>query len=216
MGQRTQMIVLINDHERKEHNTGFVFHYQWGVGRKMLLALMGLHRNLYNFQRFPNKPLAEIATSYKDFSGWMEYKLTFHKLKKYAQIEPTQYDEPETKKYTYEDFLTPAFIGDFVDNYCDNNNGVMLVKIDWKSWREKSMAVGWLRGHEDACGGLKAFDRWLSLEEWCDMPINKDYADEDFKKMLRNYMDYFGIEELAPKSEAGINELDLSEITIEL
>lgn len=218
MGQRTQMIVLINDHENKEKNTGFVFHYQWGVGRKMLLALMGLHRNLYNFERWSDKPLAEIATSYKDFSGWLEYKMTFHRLKKYVDIEPQEHREPETRGYVYEDFLNPAFIDDFTANYCDNNNGVMVVTIDWWSRNKKSMKVGWLRGYEDARGGLKAFDRWLSLEEWCNMPVNRDFADEKFKKIVRNYMDYFEIEEMASKNKAEeeipAEVLDIAEINI--
>lgn len=208
------MIVLINDHENNSKH-GYVFHYQWGIGRKMLLALMGIHRNLYNCYRYDGSGLLKVAREYNDLAGHLEYSLIFWGGGKLT-VKYHDTDETEEKYCTFDKFQEPEEIKKFVNEFCDNNNGVMLVTIDWKSWKEQDMHVGWLSGYEEEyTQNLTPFDKWLSLEDWCNLDINKDYADEKFTKLVRDYMDYFEIEEMASKNKAE-EELNIEEVKIEL
>lgn len=201
MGQRVNIILAVEDKENKKKV--YVYHDQWGIGRKSLLNLMSIHHAFYN------KPYGESITETVNLdpsrSGvYLEYEFNYDKNNKQ--------DKNDKVEYKFEDFLIPDKAGDFIDKYCDNNNGAMVVHIketDNGTWNpDVSFKVGFLLGHEDEYHTYdykgevevynkenekygKAFSKWLSLEDWCNLDINSTYADNDFKSIIETYMKYF-------------------------
>ena len=202
MGQRVNIILAVEDKEFKKKV--YVYHDQWGIGRKSLLNLMSIHHAFYN--KTYGKSITETANLDPSRSGvCLEYEFNYDKNN-------TQ-DKNDKVKYEFEDFLVPDKVGEFIDKYCDNNNGAMVVYIreseNMESWNpDVDFKCGFLLGHEDECYEYdgeeynkenthlgKAFHKWLSLEEWCKLSINSSYADEEFKNIVNSYMQYFDIKE---------------------
>ena len=201
MGQRVNIILAVEDKKGDKKVT--VYHDQWGIGRKSLLNLLSIHHSLYN-KGYDKSITEEVSLDPKRSGVYLEYELHYNK-----KGEQSKKDEV---KYPYENFLSPEWIGNFIDSHCDNNNGAMVVHIketDNGTWNsDVSFKVGFLLGHEDeyhtydykgeveVCNKEnekygKAFSKWISLEDWCNLDINVTYADKDFKSIIEAYMKYF-------------------------
>ena len=202
MGQRVNIILAVENKENKKKV--YVYHDQWGIGRKSLLNLISIHHAFYN--KAYDKSITETANLDPSRSGvHLEYEFNYGKNNKQ--------DENDEVKYKFDDFLVPDKAGDFIDEYCDNNNGAMVVYIkeseSTESWKpDVDFKCGFLLGHEDEYKEYdgkeynaenahlgKAFHKYLSLEEWCKLSINSSYADKDFKNIVKSYMQYFNIKE---------------------
>ena len=210
MGQRVNIVLKVTDKENKTKVT--IYHDQWGIGRKGLLNIIALHHALYN--REFGKSITETVHLYPEQCGIInlcEFVYEKSKLTGRWKTDPGGFK-------TLKNVSVPSKIGEFIDSNCDNNNGAVYIEVTEKKAEgttlpEYEMKIGFLLGHEDEYGVYnyshgpkiynkenekygKAFSRWLSLEEWCNLGINRSYADEEFKKICKEFFDYFGIEEM--------------------
>jgi hypothetical protein len=199
MGQRVNIILAVEDSEGIKKVT--VYHDQWGIGRKCPLNIMSLHHAIYNGCSHEGSSTDLINLDPKRSDLFAEYELNY-------DADGVQNGNDEVHS-PFSDFMDPASVGAFIDELCDNNNGAMVIHVQEtvdNFVRSYDMKVGFLLGHEDEYftddSGKewnkknrkfgKAFSRWLTLEEWCGLPIN-DRADKKFTKIVKSYMEYFNI-----------------------
>ena len=158
MGQRTQIIVIKENNKGEVRKT--VWHHQWGFGRIMYLALMSLYIGDYNKDTWAK--------------GYDFFNTSFPLIPKLTNV------TDEVPK----DILEQANVNDLasirqVIDYCDNNNGAMVVYIKenpTEKYLSSQFKVGFLMGFEDEYYtstddnktynkrniGEKPFSRWLT------------------------------------------------------
>lgn len=200
MGQRTQIIVIKENNKGEVRKT--VWHHQWGFGRIMYLALMSLYIGDYNKDTW--------AESY-DF-----FNTSFPLIPKLINV------TDEVPK----DILEQANVNDLasirqVIDYCDNNNGAMVVYIKenpTENYLTSQFKVGFLMGLEDEYYtstydnktynkrniGEKPFSRWLTPVEYGRINGGNKYSDENFIEMVYKFCEYFKIETL--KEDKSVEE----------
>gem|GEM_PF-5320865 len=97
--------------------------------------------------------------------------------------------------------LTPQYFGKLA---VDNNNGAMVlfIKESENALQYDNYKIGFLLGPEDEKyeqGLGKAWERWLTLDEWCGMEVNRGGADKKFLTWFHGFMEEFEVEEMANK-----------------
>ena len=191
MGQRTQIIVIKENNKGEVRKT--VWHHQWGFGRIMYLALMSLYIGDYNKDTWAE--------------GYDFFNTSFPLIPKLINV------TDEVPK----DILEQANVNDLasirqVIDYCDNNNGAMVVYIKENptNYMTSQFKVGFLMGFEDEyCTatydnktynkrniGEKPFSRWLTPVEYGRINGGNKYSDENFIEMVYKFCEYFEIDTL--------------------
>ena len=200
MGQRTQIIVIKENNKGEVRKT--VWHHQWGFGRIMYLALMSLYIGDYNKDTWAE--------------GYDFFNTSFPLIPKLINV------TDEVPK----DILEQANVNDLasirqVIDYCDNNNGAMVVYIKenpTENYLTSQFKVGFLMGLEDEYYtstsdnktynkrniGEKPFSRWLTPVEYGRINGGNEYSDEDFIEMVYKFCEYFEIETL--KEDKSVEE----------
>ena len=200
MGQRTQIIVIKENNKGEVRKT--VWHHQWGFGRIMYLALMSLYIGDYNKDTWAE--------------GYDFFNTSFPLIPKLINV------TDEVPK----DILEQANVNDLasirqVIDYCDNNNGAMVVYIKenpTENYLTSQFKVGFLMGLEDEYYtstydnktynkrniGEKPFSRWLTPVEYGRINGGNKYSDEDFIEMVYKFCEYFEIETL--KEDKSVEE----------
>ena len=200
MGQRTQIIVIKENNKGEVRKT--VWHHQWGFGRIMYLALMSLYIGDYNKDTWAE--------------GYDFFNTSFPLIPKLINV------TDEVPK----DILEQANVNDLasirqVIDYCDNNNGAMVVYIKenpTENYLTSQFKVGFLMGFEDEyCTstydnktynkrniGEKPFSRWLTPVEYGRINGGNKYSDENFIEMVYKFCEYFKIETL--KEDKSVEE----------
>ena len=199
MGQRTQIIVIKENNKGEVRKT--VWHHQWGFGRIMYLALMSLYIGDYNKDTWAD--------------GYDFFNTSFPLIPKLINV------TDEVPK----DILEQANVNDLasirqVIDYCDNNNGAMVVYIKENptNYMTSQFKVGFLMGFEDEyCTstydnktynkrniGEKPFSRWLTPVEYGRINGGNKYSDENFIEMVYKFCEYFKIETL--KEDKSVEE----------
>lgn len=94
--------------------------------------------------------------------------------------------------------LTPHYFGKLA---IDNNNGAMIlfIKESENALQYDDYKIGFLLGPEDEKyeqGLGKAWERWLTLDEWCGMEVNRDNTDEKFLTWFHGFMEEFEVKEM--------------------
>ena len=200
MGQRTQIIVIKENNKGEVRKT--VWHHQWGFGRIMYLALMSLYIGDYNKDTWAE--------------GYDFFNTSFPLIPKLINV------TDEVPK----DILEQANVNDLasirqVIDYCDNNNGAMVVYIKenpTENYLTSQFKVGFLMGLEDEYYtstydnktynkrniGEKPFSRWLTPVEYGRINGGNKYSDENFIEMVYKFCEYFEIETL--KEDKSVEE----------
>ena len=200
MGQRTQIIVIKENNKGEVRKT--VWHHQWGFGRIMYLALMSLYIGDYNKDTWAE--------------GYDFFNTSFPLIPKLINV------TDEVPK----DILEQANVNDLasirqVIDYCDNNNGAMVVYIKenpTENYLTSQFKVGFLMGLEDEYYtstydnktynkrniGEKPFSRWLTPVEYGRINGGNKYSDENFTEMVYKFCEYFEIETL--KEDKSVEE----------
>ena len=200
MGQRTQIIVIKENNKGEVRKT--VWHHQWGFGRIMYLAVMSLYIGDYNKDTWAE--------------GYDFFNTSFPLIPKLINV------TDEVPK----DILEQANVNDLasirqVIDYCDNNNGAMVVYIKenpTENYLTSQFKVGFLMGFEDEyCTstydnktynkrkiGEKPFSRWLTPVEYGRINGGNKYSDENFIEMVYKFCEYFKIETL--KEDKSVEE----------
>ena len=200
MGQRTQIIVIKENNKGEVRKT--VWHHQWGFGRIMYLALMSLYIGDYNKDTWAE--------------GYDFFNTSFPLIPKLINV------TDEIPK----DILGQANVDNLasirrVIDYCDNNNGAMVVYIKenpTENYLTSQFKVGFLMGFEDEyCTstydnktynkrniGEKPFSRWLTPVEYGRINGGNKYSDENFIEMVYKFCEYFKIETL--KEDKSVEE----------
>ena len=200
MGQRTQIIVIKENNKGEVRKT--VWHHQWGFGRIMYLALMSLYIGDYNKDTWAE--------------GYDFFNTSFPLIPKLINV------TDEVPK----DILEQANVNDLasirqVIDYCDNNNGAMVVYIKenpTENYLTSQFKVGFLMGLEDEYYtstydnktynkrniGEKPFSRWLTPVEYGRINGGNKYSDENFIEMVYKFCEYFKIETL--KEDKSVEE----------
>ena len=200
MGQRTQIIVIKENNKGEVRKT--VWHHQWGFGRIMYLALMSLYIGDYNKDTWAE--------------GYDFFNTSFPLIPKLINVTD---DVPK-------DILEQANVNDLasirqVIDYCDNNNGAMVVYIKenpTENYLTSQFKVGFLMGLEDEYYtstydnktynkrniGEKPFSRWLTPVEYGRINGGNKYSDENFIEMVYKFCEYFKIETL--KEDKSVEE----------
>ena len=200
MGQRTQIIVIKENNKGEVRKT--VWHHQWGFGRIMYLALMSLYIGDYNKDTWAE--------------GYDFFNTSFPLIPKLINV------TDEIPK----DILGQANVDNLasirrVIDYCDNNNGAMVVYIKenpTENYLTSQFKVGFLMGLEDEYYtstydnktynkrniGEKPFSRWLTPVEYGRINGGNKYSDENFIEMVYKFCEYFKIETL--KEDKSVEE----------
>ena len=200
MGQRTQIIVIKENNKGEVRKT--VWHHQWGFGRIMYLALMSLYIGDYNKDTWAE--------------GYDFFNTSFPLIPKLINVTDG----------VPKDILEQANVNDLasirqVIDYCDNNNGAMVVYIKenpTENYLTSQFKVGFLMGLEDEYYtstydnktynkrniGEKPFSRWLTPVEYGRINGGNEYSDEDFIEMVYKFCEYFEIETL--KEDKSVEE----------
>lgn len=200
MGQRTQIIVIKENNKGEVRKT--VWHHQWGFGRIMYLALMSLYIGDYNKDTWAE--------------GYDFFNTSFPLIPKLINVTDG----------VPKDILEQANVNDLasirqVIDYCDNNNGAMVVYIKenpTENYLTSQFKVGFLMGLEDEYYtstydnktynkrniGEKPFSRWLTPVEYGRINGGNKYSDEDFIEMVYKFCEYFKIETL--KEDKSVEE----------
>lgn len=200
MGQRTQIIVIKENNKGEVRKT--VWHHQWGFGRIMYLALMSLYISDYNKDTWAE--------------GYDFFNTSFPLIPKLINVTDA----------VPKDILEQANVNDLasirqVIDYCDNNNGAMVVYIKenpTENYLTSQFKVGFLMGLEDEYYtstydnktynkrniGEKPFSRWLTPVEYGRINGGNKYSDEDFIEMVYKFCEYFEIETL--KEDKSVEE----------
>ena len=206
MGQRTQIIVIKENNKGEVRKT--VWHHQWGFGRIMYLALMSLYIGDYNKDTWAE--------------GYDFFNTSFPLIPKLINV------TDEVPK----DILEQANVNDLasirqVIDYCDNNNGAMVVYIKENptNYMTSQFKVGFLMGLEDEYYtstyddkiynkrniGEKPFSRWLTPVEYGRINGGNKYSDENFIEMVYKFCEYFKIETLKEDKSVEENEKESQE-----
>ena len=200
MGQRTQIIVIKENNKGEVRKT--VWHHQWGFGRIMYLALMSLYIGDYNKDTWAE--------------GYDFFNTSFPLIPKLINVTDG----------VPKDILEQANVNDLasirqVIDYCDNNNGAMVVYIKenpTENYLTSQFKVGFLMGLEDEYYtstydnktynkrniGEKPFSRWLTPVEYGRINGGNKYSDENFTEMIYKFCEYFEIETL--KEDKSVEE----------
>lgn len=200
MGQRTQIIVIKENNKGEVRKT--VWHHQWGFGRIMYLALMSLYISDYNKDTWAE--------------GYDFFNTSFPLIPKLINVTDG----------VPKDILEQANVNDLasihqVIDYCDNNNGAMVVYIKenpTENYLTSQFKVGFLMGLEDEYYtstydnktynkrniGEKPFSRWLTPVEYGRINGGNKYSDEDFIEMVYKFCEYFDIETI--KEDKSVKE----------
>ena len=200
MRQRTQIIVIKENNKGEVRKT--VWHHQWGFGRIMYLALMSLYIGDYNKDTWAE--------------GYDFFNTSFPLIPKLINV------TDEIPK----DILGQANVDNLasirrVIDYCDNNNGAMVVYIKenpTENYLTSQFKVGFLMGLEDEYYtstydnktynkrniGEKPFSRWLTPVEYGRINGGNKYSDENFTEMIYKFCEYFEIETL--KEDKSVEE----------
>jgi len=207
MGQRTNIILKVTDFKNNTKVT--IYHDQWGIGRKPLLNAIALFHSYYN------KPFEKSACDTVHLNpeecGITKQCEIFYANGNLVSDEREAYVFNEIKNLGI-----PSKIGEYIDTMCCNNNGALVIHVNQA---KDEIKIGFLLGHEDeyeifTVGGKrkvknksnkklgKAFERWLSIDEYCGMQINKPYADRKFVKICKDFFKYFVIREFANEEAA--------------
>ena len=189
MGQRTIFITVAeNKNGEKKVNA---YYSQWGIGRIMPMAAMSC---IINNER-------------RGYDVNVSDGLVFDaKIQGYVPVFSQTYGDGGT---AVKKFYDPKKLGEFADNYDNNNGAVVLYAKQDKSdtyGTNTEYEIGFLLGSEDEFGvwngepynensrGLgDAFSRWLTLEEWAGIGCNKRYTDKKFLRWFRGFLDEFGV-----------------------
>lgn len=207
MGQRTQIIVIKENNKGEVRKT--VWHHQWGFGRIMYLALMSLYIGDYNKDTWAE--------------GYDFFNTSFPLIPKLINVTD---DVPK-------DILEQANVNDLasirqVIDYCDNNNGAMVVYIKenpTENYLTSQFKVGFLMGFEDEYYtstydnktynkrniGEKPFSRWLTPVEYGRINGGNKYSDEDFIEMVYKFCEYFEIDTIKEDKPVEENEKESQE-----
>lgn len=207
MGQRTQIIVIKENNKGEVRKT--VWHHQWGFGRIMYLALMSLYIGDYNKDTWAE--------------GYDFFNTSFPLIPKLINV------TDEVPK----DILEQANVNDLasirqVIDYCDNNNGAMVVYIKenpTENYLTSQFKVGFLMGLEDEYYtstydnktynkrniGEKPFSRWLTPVEYGRINGGNKYSDEDFIEMVYKFCEYFEIDTIKEDKPVEENEKESQE-----
>ena len=207
MGQRTQIIVIKENNKGEVRKT--VWHHQWGFGRIMYLALMSLYIGDYNKDTWAE--------------GYDFFNTSFPLIPKLINVTDG----------VPKDILEQANVNDLasirqVIDYCDNNNGAMVVYIKenpTENYLTSQFKVGFLMGLEDEYYtstsdnktynkrniGEKPFSRWLTPVEYGRINGGNKYSDEDFIEMVYKFCEYFEIETLKEDKSVEENEKESQE-----
>lgn len=202
MGQRTQIIVIKENNKGEVRKT--VWHHQWGFGRIMYLALMSLYISDYNKDTWAE--------------GYDFFNTSFPLIPKLINVTDG----------VPKDILEQANVNDLasirqVIDYCDNNNGAMVVYIKenpTENYLTSQFKVGFLMGLEDEYYtstydnktynkrniGEKPFSRWLTPVEYGRINGGNKYSDEDFIEMVYKFCEYFEIDTI--KEDKPVEEND--------
>lgn len=207
MGQRTQIIVIKENNKGEVRKT--VWHHQWGFGRIMYLALMSLYIGDYNKDTWAE--------------GYDFFNTSFPLIPKLINVTDG----------VPKDILEQANVNDLasirqVIDYCDNNNGAMVVYIKenpTENYLTSQFKVGFLMGLEDEYYtstydnktynkrniGEKPFSRWLTPVEYGRINGGNKYSDEDFIEMVYKFCEYFDIETIKEDKPVEENEKESQE-----
>lgn len=207
MGQRTQIIVIKENNKGEVRKT--VWHHQWGFGRIMYLALMSLYIGDYNKDTWAE--------------GYDFFNTSFPLIPKLINVTDG----------VPKDILEQANVNDLasirqVIDYCDNNNGAMVVYIKenpTENYLTSQFKVGFLMGLEDEYYtstydnktynkrniGEKPFSRWLTPVEYGRINGGNKYSDEDFIEMVYKFCEYFEIDTLKEDKPVEENEKESQE-----
>lgn len=206
MGQRTQIIVIKENNKGEVRKT--VWHHQWGFGRIMYLALMSLYIGDYNKDTWAK--------------GYDFFNTSFPLIPKLINI----------TNGIPKDILEQINVNDLasirqVIDYCDNNNGAMVVYIKENptNYMTSQFKVGFLMGLEDEYYtstydnktynerniGEKPFSRWLTPVEYGRINGGNEYSDENFIEMVYKFCEYFEIETLKEDKPVEENEKESQE-----
>ena len=207
MGQRTQIIVIKENNKGEVRKT--VWHHQWGFGRIMYLALMSLYIGDYNKDTWAE--------------GYDFFNTSFPLIPKLINV------TDEIPK----DILGQANVDNLasirrVIDYCDNNNGAMVVYIKenpTENYLTSQFKVGFLMGLEDEYYtstyddktynkrniGEKPFSRWLTPVEYGRINGGNKYSDENFIEMVYKFCEYFEIDTIKEDKPVEENEKESQE-----
>lgn len=207
MGQRTQIIVIKENNKGEVRRT--VWHHQWGYGRIMYLALMSLYIGDYNKDTWAE--------------GYDFFNTSFPLIPKLINV------TDEIPK----DILEQANVDNLasirrVIDYCDNNNGAMVVYIKenpTEKYLTSQFKVGFLMGFEDEYYtstydnktynkrniGEKPYSRWLTPVEYGRINGGNEYSDENFIEIIYKFCEYFEIETLKEDKSVEENEKESQE-----
>ena len=207
MGQRTQIIVIKENNKGEVRKT--VWHHQWGFGRIMYLALMSLYIGDYNKDTWAD--------------GYDFFNTSFPLIPKLINV------TDEIPK----DILGQANVDNLasirrVIDYCDNNNGAMVVYIKenpTENYLTSQFKVGFLMGLEDEYYtstydnktynkrniGEKPFSRWLTPVEYGRINGGNKYSDENFIEMVYKFCEYFEIDTIKEDKPVEENEKESQE-----
>ena len=219
MGQRTQICIVSTD-KHNNHRVE-VYHDQWGIGRRMPMASMALIAKIYDSNKYDyrnrrsifldncklegnfnisheytldynaNGDLVSVKTDCFKKVGEMGYRRYWGKVKSKSALAtfPQKFEDwNDTNVNTYKDF---------VDGHCDNNNGIMVIfctekqdpECEWNNLY--GYTIGFMEGYEDDCEVGLAFERFLSVDEWASISINRRYMEaEDFLGMYKRFLEW--------------------------
>ena len=214
MGQRTQIFIIstdIHNNHRVE-----VYHDQWGIGRRMPMASMALISKLYcanNYDYLHKRSLFldncklegnfnishEFTLDYDANGDLVSVRATC--FKKRGKNQYQQYFGKITSKSAlvtfpqkFAEWGETATYGDFVNNHCDNNNGIMVMFCEESkgenAYQNKyTYTIGFMEGYEDDGEVGVAFERFLSVDEWAYLSINSRYMEaEDFTDVYKYFL----------------------------
>lgn len=195
MGQRTQLLVLKEDN--KGNKEARFYHHQWGFGRVMYLALMDMCIGYYD-KGF------SVREGFNFFDA-----IKFSCNSKIIDI-TNNVPKHVMDAVNPDDFKTIQEVFDYGDN---NNGGLFIyVKQAEKVYQPSTFKIGFLLGCEDEetiesdgvvinKGNGKAFERWLTPQEYGKLNGGRNYSDDEFVDMFDKFCKYFKIEYFKNKEE---------------
>lgn len=164
MGQRTQVLLQVIDKDNKQKNR--VYHFQWGFGRVMPLHLIDLF-------------ITDYFTDTKD----EKYSIfNNHKLKENA-LDITK--RLPKKLLASIDIDNMEQINNVFD-YCDNNNGAMVIQVREKHDDDNQFTIGFLL--------TTNFSTYVSPKEYMEKNGGSQYSDSGFAELFESFIKYFKID----------------------
>jgi hypothetical protein len=186
MGQRTQIILRTVDNKGKKDTK--VYHYQWGFAKTMFIELMAL-----------------VLKSYRKDTWDKTYNFhDFHSLTN-NNHEETEYIKEQFKKHKLKDCILKDINevdiknpkgAELIYNYCDNNNGVMVIEIveGEKDYDQCKFTFGVLQGSEETS---KPCTKFVTPRKY--MKVSPSYCPEEFIRTFEMFCKYFKVESLKNK-----------------